>query len=296
MKRQWSVIFFSIWMAAESMWGSLMLPILGDGCIVPAETEKAMQAWAVGMEAPNPAGELHMKTDSILGEYTTSFATSSPSRKKNIKNGAMKLDGITLLPGETFSCYDVLAPFNAANGYETAGAYQNGRIVSSVGGGVCQISSTLYNAVLGAELEIVERHAHSMTVSYVDLARDAAIAGTYKDFCFTNDSRHPVAIKAMVYGDSVTFQILGIETRNKSVRTIKFETKIVSTVNPGDTVVTYDQSKPRGFTKMTQRAHKGYEAELYKVIYKNGQEVDRIKINSSIYTASPAYITVGTGG
>lgn len=248
------------------------------------------------IKMPNPAGELHMKTDSVLGEYTTSFGTSSPGRKKNIKNGAMKLDGTTLLPGETFSCYDALAPFTSENGYETAGAYQNGRIVSSVGGGVCQISSTLYNAVLGAELEIVERHAHSMTVNYVDLARDAAISGTYKDFCFTNDSRHPIAIRAIVYGDYLTFQILGIETRDKETRTIKFETVRVSSTEPGDAIITYDQSRPRGFAKMTQKAHKGYEAELYKVIYKNGQEVDRIRINSSIYTASPAYITVGTGG
>ena len=94
---------------------------------------------------------------------------------------------MVLYPGDTFSAYEVVSPFTEENGYYMAGSYLNGKVVDSLGGGICQVSTTLYNAVLLAELEIVERAPHSMIVNYVEPSSDAAIAGTYKDFKFKND-------------------------------------------------------------------------------------------------------------
>lgn len=91
--------------------------------------------------------------------------------------------------------YETVAPFTAENGYAMAGSYLNGEVVDSMGGGICQVSTTLYNAVLRAELEVVERSPHSMTVHYVELSEDAAIAGTYKDFKFKNSTDYPIYIE-----------------------------------------------------------------------------------------------------
>ena len=92
------------------------------------------------------------------------------------KWGASKLNGHIIYPGETFSVTAAVIPFTAENGYMLAPSYESGSVVDSYGGGICQVSTTLYNAVLDAELEVVERHNHSMTVSYVEASKDAAIA------------------------------------------------------------------------------------------------------------------------
>ena len=103
------------------------------------------------------------------------------------------------------------------NGYYVAGAYSKGKVIDSIGGGACQVTTTLYNAVLEAELEIVERQAHSMTISYVDLSRDAAIAGTYKDLKFKNNTDVPILIEAYTKGRKITFNIWGYETRDTTI-------------------------------------------------------------------------------
>ena len=123
----------------------------------------------------------------VLGTYTTSYAGSASGRCANVENGASLINGTVLYPGESFSVYSKVAPFTAANGYRLAGSYSNGQTVQTYGGGICQVSTTLYNAVLRAELNVTERLNHSMTVHYVPLSADAAISGTDKDLKFTNN-------------------------------------------------------------------------------------------------------------
>lgn len=105
----------------------------------------------------------------------------------NVENGASLINGTLLYPGDSFSVYSKVAPFTADNGYHLAGSYSNGQTVQTYGGGICQVSTTLYNAVLRAELNVTERSNHSMTVHYVPLSADAAISGTDKDLKFTNN-------------------------------------------------------------------------------------------------------------
>ena len=127
---------------------------------------------------PIGSAEELAKVKDLLGTFKTSFKSSSADRSKNVRTGAGHIDGTVLYPGETFSTYEYVNPFTIENGYAMAGSYLNGKVVDSLGGGICQVSSTLYNAVLLSELEIVERSPHSMMVTYVQASADAAIAGT----------------------------------------------------------------------------------------------------------------------
>lgn len=229
-----------------------------------------------------------------LGSFSTEYADSAEGRAANLANGARLINNTVLYPGEVFSGYEHLAPFNRENGYYVAGAYSKGKVIDSVGGGACQVTTTLYNAALEAELEIVERQPHSMTISYVNLSRDAAIAGTYKDLKFKNNTDVPILIQAYTKGRKITFTIWGYETRDTDNRKIEFETRVLAETSPPADVIYEDPTKPITYRKVTQSAHRGYKAELYKVVYENGVEVSRTLINKSSYNAAPRYITVGT--
>ena len=133
---------------------------------------------------PRGTKEELSKIKDVLGTFSTDFSRSKAGRAANVKNACSLINGHIVYPGEQFSVYSAISPITEDNGYELAGAYENGQVVESVGGGVCQVSTTLYNAIIRAELEVVQRFNHSMIVSYVDPSDDAAIAGTYKDFKF----------------------------------------------------------------------------------------------------------------
>ncbi|BCN29144.1 VanW family protein [Anaeromicropila herbilytica] len=242
---------------------------------------------------PKYTKELLQRCNSLLGSFHTTYATSTSERAANLANGARLINGSIVYPNEVFSAYDHLNPFTTDNGYETAGAYSEGKVIDSVGGGVCQVSTTLYNAVLYSELEVVERSPHSMIVSYVTPSRDAAIAGTYKDFKFKNNTEVPIYIEAFTVGRTITFNIYGEETRDKG-RRVEYESKVLKKIDPPKDEVTEDKTKPSTFKEVTQEAHIGYKAELYKIVYQDGKEVSREVINTSSYAAAPRYITVGT--
>ncbi len=233
----------------------------------------------------------------LLGSATTYYRGSSSNRASNIRNGARLISGSVIAPGETFSAYEHFAPFNKANGWKEGGAYENGVVIQSIGGGVCQVSTTLYNALLQAEVEIVERSNHSMVVDYVKPAFDAAVAGgttqAYKDLKFKNNTDVPMYVEAYTQGSSITFKVYGHETR-PSNRTIKYVNDIVQVVKPGEDVITEDPEKDTEYKEITQTAHTGYKAYLYKIVYIDGKQVSKEEINFSSYRAAPAYITVGT--
>ena len=231
----------------------------------------------------------------LLGTYTTDYSPVGTGRAKNVENGARLVNGAYMLPGDILSVDEKLRPYTVENGYGVGGQYVNGKVESSVGGGICQVSTTLYNAVLYAELEVVERAAHSMTVTYVPLSRDAAIAGDYKDFKFKNSSDKPIYIEGIARGGKITFNIYGHETRDTANRKVDFEYEILDTKKPGKDVVTEDPKKPKGYEEVTQGAFNGYTARLYKIVYENGKQVSKTQVNQSVYKSSPRYVTKGTG-
>lgn len=227
-----------------------------------------------------------------LGTFSTSFSTSGASRSKNLQVGSSKINGRVLMPGETLSGYECMHPFTVDNGYATAAAYENGQVVDSVGGGVCQISTTLYNAALRAELNIIQRQNHSMGVSYVKPSEDAAIAGTYKDLKFTNNYSTPIFIEGFTSGKTLTFTIYGKETRPAN-RTFEFVSETLSVTNPGDPKEVVDSAMAPGAREQVQSAHQGVKSRLWKVIYVDGVEQSREVLHTDTYNASKAIIKVG---
>lgn len=238
------------------------------------------------------AEELAQITD-VLGTFTTSYSSSGSSRRGNVENGCSHVNGILLYPGEEFSMYQTVSPFTSENGYYMAGSYLNGKVVDSLGGGICQVSTTLYNAVLLAELEVTERHNHSMIVSYVEPSADAAIAeSSGKDFKFRNNTEYPIYIEGITAKRKITFNIYGKETRNSN-RQVRYESEVLETTVPPADLIYPDATQPIGYI-VADSAHIGYKAKLWKVVTEDGVEVSRTEVNSSKYKMVPRSATVGT--
>ena len=247
----------------------------------------------IAVEEPKGSAEELAQVKDILGTFTTSFSTSGTSRSANVTNGCNLINGTTLYPGEEFSTYQTVAPFSQANGYYIAGSYVSGKVVDSIGGGICQVSTTLYNAALLAEMEITERHNHSMTVSYVDLSADAAIAESAgKDFRFVNNTDYPIYIEGIIKNKQITFNIYCKETRN-SGRKVTYVSEVLETINPPADQIYQDASQPIGYFLKGDSAHIGYKAKLWKVVTENGVEISREQVNSSTYKMTPRSATVG---
>lgn len=228
----------------------------------------------------------------VLGTFSTSFASSGTARATNVRVGASKINGRVLMPGETLSGYECLNPFTTDNGYMNAASYENGQVVDSIGGGVCQISTTLYNAALRAELEITQRQNHSMIVTYVKPSEDAAIAGTYKDLKITNNYQTPIYVEGLTEGRTLTFTIYGQETRPEN-RTVEFVSETISVTDPGAPKEELDPTLPPGSRRQVQSAHTGMKSRLWKYIYVDGVEQSREILHTDTYNASKAIVKVG---
>lgn len=263
---------------------------------IEEEYDGGEKAFTVPTVVSEPVGsrEELAKVQDLLGSFQTSFKTSNAQRSKNIQTGAGHIDGTVLYPGETFSTYEYVNPFTEANGYAMAGSYLNGKVVDSLGGGICQVSSTLYNAALFAELEIVERSPHSMMVGYVQVSADAAIAGTYKDLKFKNDTDAPIYIEGYTTSDKqLVFNIYGQETRPAG-RTIKFTNKVLETT-PAATQLVADAGQGIGY-RVVESGHNGCKAELYKEVYIDGVLQSSEKVNKSNYQVSNRTVYYGVNG
>lgn len=234
-----------------------------------------------------------MEVKDLIGSYTTSFSGGTSEKRANISNGADLINGITMYPGEEFSFDAYAAPYTIANGYAVGKAYASGQLVDSVGGGICQVSSTLYNAVLRAELEVTMRYNHSMIVGYVPISADATLAETSgKDFRFINNWDTPIYIEAYVTSDSrLCINIYGKETRAAN-RTVEYVSETLEVINPGPDVINVSGSLPVGYIQVSS-AYTGYKARLWKVVKVDGAEQSRELVNTSSYRAVARTATVG---
>lgn len=256
------------------------------------DTKEASIALSADIVQPRGSKEELSKVKDVLGTFSTNYSSSSSGRAMNVSNGCSRINGTLLYPGDEFSVYEAVSPFDAEHGYALAGSYENGTVVETYGGGICQVSTTLYNAVIRAELKINERYAHSMIVNYVQPSMDAAIAGTYKDLKFANNTDAPVYIEGTTGGGIITFTIYGQETRSPN-REISFESEIVSESNP-PTQIQGSASHSVGYVSVQQSAHVGKVAKLWKIVKEDGVEKSREEFNNSNYRASPKIIVVGT--
>lgn len=234
---------------------------------------------------------------------STTWCAGPSNRWANIANAARKVNGMVLLPGETFSYNDTVGPYTKANGYLPAGTYQDGQSVDALAGGICQLSSTLYWSTLKADLEIVERRNHSMWVGYLQRGCDATVFGNVQDFKFANNTEHPIQLAAYMKGADLTVTITGT---NADGHYVVIEDQTIS-VTPMEHVYKGDDSIPAGSAPKRNPAlpgHDGMIVDVYRAVYaKDGALVSRTKESRNHYAkqnreylVNPADLWQYTGG
>ncbi len=254
--------------------------------------ENASIELATVVKEPRGSKEELAEIKDLLGSFNTDYSSSSAARKNNVANGVGFINGTILYPGDEFSVLNTITPFSAENGYMLAGSYENGTTVETYGGGICQVSTTLYGACREAELGIVTRSCHSMIVTYVPPSQDAAIAESGgKDFQIKNNKNYPIYIEGYCDGSKAYFNIYGKEEDDPS-HSVKYETEITG-VTVQNTQWVADPNVPLGKMTTTVSGHTGYTAKLWKVVYENGEEVSREVYNNSKYNPSNRMVTVG---
>ena len=193
----------------------------------------------------------------LLSTFTTKYGTSDANRNTNIALAAKSINSVVLMPGETFSYNDLIGECSTKTGYKAATIYLNGELSTGIGGGICQVSTTLYNAVIRANLEIVERRNHSLGVTYVPSGQDAMVSIGTQDFKFKNNRDYPIKVVAYVGTGSITCQVYGLK------QDTEYEVKLYSrTVSKTDTK---------------------YKVETYKLLYLNGVEISRTWLSTDTY-------------
>ena len=234
----------------------------------------------------------------MRGSATTDFSSSTSERKYNVRKGAKLINGTVLKPGETFSTNDTLGVRSKGNGWKEANAYESGAVVPQYGGGVCQLSTTLYNATVKSDLEIVFRRNHSMPVAYIKEGLDATInsVGNIIDFKFSNNTSSDILIIGYTTSaNKLTFEIWGMPFDTTEYDEIKLTSELVSTTSPsGDPVVievpvgtekANGKLMEAGETYIAVTPRKGYVYQSYKKYYKAGTLVKTEKLAVSTYKA-----------
>lgn len=227
-----------------------------------------------------------------LAKYTTIYDAGNKNRSHNIALAAKTINGTILLPGETFSYNGVLGNPSKANGYKLGTAYVGGKVVDSYGGGVCQVSSTLYNSVLYANLEIVQRYNHSYVVNYVPAGRDATVSYGGKDFKFKNTRNYPIKIVASAKNGVVSVSIMGIKEKTE------YEVVLTSTVlstTPRSVVYENNSNLEEGTQKVIQKGYDGKKSIAYKILKnKDGTIHSKTVLSKDTYKPMAKIIEVGT--
>jgi vancomycin resistance protein YoaR len=230
-----------------------------------------------------------------LAYFSTKFntnTTNNANRAHNMRLASSKINGMILLPGEEFSFNTVVGPRSTAAGYKSANIYSAGEVVDGVGGGICQVSSTLYGAVLRADLDVSYRRNHSLTVGYVPYGQDATVSYGAIDFKFVNSTGWPVKIVAGVTSDNnMYFRLIGTKTdpgkkvsiSSTTLQTIPFTEKYIE-----------DPQLEEGKTVVVQNGKNGYVVDTFKTIKVGDKVISHKKLHTSKYNPLPKEIKVGT--
>lgn len=225
-----------------------------------------------------------------LATYSTSYASSNANRSTNIALAASKINGTVLMPGEEFSFNGTVGKRTAANGFKTATVYSNGQVTTDYGGGICQVSSTLYNTVLKANLEITNRVNHTFTVGYVPIGLDATVSWGSPDFKFKNNRSYPIKIVATTSNKRLIISVYGLkEDVEYEVELVSYKTGTI----PYSTVYTTDSSLGKGKTKVVQSGSNGATSVAYKILKLNGKEVSRTLLSKDRYSPHNQIIARG---
>lgn len=227
-----------------------------------------------------------------IASFYTSYDNADQNRNINLVIGARVINTI-IEPGGVFALSEYLEPITAKNGYKNSKVILNGKLVDGIGGGICQVASTLYNSVLLTDLEIVARQNHSLPVGYIPLGRDATYASNVIDFKFKNPTQYPVYVESYCENNRLYVNIFGNESL-KPDHEIKFEHVVAEIIPAPETKYEDDPTLPKGQKVQDLAALDGKKVKLYKCTYKDGKLVDRVLENNSYYRPRAAIVRVGT--
>jgi len=227
----------------------------------------------------------------LVSSFSTSYNPQKVNRSRNIELAAKAIDGYLLPPGEIFSFNQVVGPRTKERGYDEADVILNKRFVPDVGGGVCQVSTTLYNAVLRANLEIIERHPHSILIRYVEPGMDAAVAYGSLDFVFRNNTEGHILIKSKAQYGTVTFKIFGLAQNKKRVTVKSFKEKEVLP----ETIYQNDPSVPQGQYILEHDGSWGMYVRVERYVYEeSGRLLSKEIVSRDYYPPVDRVIRTGT--
>lgn len=227
----------------------------------------------------------------LLATFSTRFDGSNYNRNTNIKLAAKKVNGTVILPGEKFSFNTIVGSRTIEAGFKEGTAYVGGKVVPDVGGGVCQVSSTIYNTALLANMQIVERSNHMFTTGYVAASRDATVYYGSLDFVFKNSRKYPIKMVASANGGVCKVSIYGIK-EEKEYEVI-IQSKITSYINP-TTIYKEDPTLEEGKEIVEQTAITGCRSEGYKILKLNGKIVSQTLLSKDTYKSRNKIVRRGT--
>lgn len=232
----------------------------------------------------------NMNIDGVISTYATKFTASQANRTYNINVAANALDNLLVKPGQVVSFNEIVGPRSSEAGYKNAPVIINNEVQDGLGGGVCQVSSTLYNSLLLGDFEIVNRRNHSIPSSYVPLGRDATVAYGSIDFKFKNNHQTPIILKAYVRGNTLTFKIFGDTSQRKDVSITDTTTQVLES----KVIYQKDSALPKGKQVVKEAGRRGYRTQTVRLVKQNGTVVRREVVTKSYYKPKDRIIAVGT--
>lgn len=225
----------------------------------------------------------------LIGEYVTTFNSQEKGRSENIKLAVNSINNMLLMPGDEFSFNESTGPRSAEEGYKEAPVIVNGELVPGIGGGICQVSTTLYQATLRSDVEVTSRRNHGRPVGYVPIGQDATVAYGYIDFKFRNNKDYPIYIESYINGEQVHVKLYSKKTNNMS---IDLESEIIEVVKP-EMEVKKDPNMDVGERRINKAGKKGYRVVTYKVYLQDGKELKKEVISKDYYPPRDGIVIEG---
>lgn len=240
---------------------------------------------------PEITAEKLSAINSQVSSFSTNFSTSIANRINNIDLATKAINGTILMPGETFSFNETVGERTKARGFKEAGVIVGDQIESGIGGGICQVSSTLYNAILKTSIKSEERRNHSLPLSYIGKGLDATVDWGHIDYKFKNTLDVPIYIEGYTKNKNVYFNVYSNESIKK--KTYAMATEITDTIQPTTKYID-DPNRNEGETEVVKKAAAGYKVKTYRKTYENGKLVNTELISSDYYRPVNGEIIRGT--
>jgi vancomycin resistance protein YoaR len=264
------------------------VPALSAAVVVALERDKVLDLPL--QEAPKLVPDEQLaEIKEVVAEFTTRFSAGNRPRAANLKLASSLINGVVLAPGEQFSFNQTVGQRTTRRGFRVAGIYANGRHDTGVGGGICQVSTTLYNAALLSNMHIVKKSNHSMPVPYVPVGRDATVNWGAQDLVLRNNYETPIALSSTYEPGRLTFRVLGKKQPGLSVKIER--TGLRSWRSGVKTVV--DGSLAPGRRRVIEGGSSGFSVHTHRLVFKDGKLVKKEPLGRSHYPGGSTIIAIG---